>query len=1128
MSKALLIKSYTNITTGTPGQWNELNMPVSYIQGIETGKILDDLTADKLNALISGIPTPWARAKLFKFALSTLATPDPNIDSSGLEQFYNMLCDEWKGLLAVIALYPDRIRFSDPIKMDVRGQAYGIASAFGRMLFDDKDLWCNQDKLAQEPDTQPFIQLIYYRDCLVGGTSPMTGVFTGVEYDNLPETTDIRWYRSGRFEDPTPYLSPDHLQKLYLFVKNLNSNLRAFEEKINSQRGNKKPEDIDGFKKMSRRWEDELRQKGTDLRDRGPIASYSNLECPFSLLFESNVPVYLKLDDYTFTYTNEGSGEYKLIGDIQKLLSDDKFVIGWVEDEDARPKLSEAPVFYLKTKDLQSKKNYYFTIPLSESGVDVFKNDLSGMLGYSDSDNVDLSGVITDSGQLAATLSVKVDGQRVTLNTREYAIHWMTDLGKVIMWPNFVSENWNKYYLYSEFTSDAQELFEPIFKVQNQFLKTIKGAFWTGDYQAEVDEPKQVDIKKLITYPAGEGEDLHKYNIISSDKPLGGMVAYVKDMGKPRHAGFLIFRPQVVEDRTSLSIQTEAVVGFDFGSNNSCVFYNEENREPAPVQFENYRLVLVGKENNNLQAVAENNELLFFSNYPALNGQLKSWLHEQDTRYNTYNQDLEIAGGVPVNRPNVLVRKMDRFVITTQAGTLHYNMKWLSGDKGLEKKKAFLKTIWLQACAYLYKNRIHPVKLVWSYPGSMMPADCSELDRIYAELVKLTPISNSGKTTVLSDRPTTEAEAVCSFALSQDFGLNANNLFLGIDVGGSTSDILILGKDPKNGNRSALLRESSVRMAAGVFFNTVIKSQAFREALIAFHEGRRTNVYVSNIKELQQEPSKAPYFLNSIFDQLQTSEEYDEFYSSINNNAKSVFTIPAYVTGLLLFYSGMLIGKTIKTEQLDEVKRVDILSFGKGGRLFHWLKNSAGSRSTNDYYQTCLNAGVSCVIDKELEVCYREEIAVDNKAEVAKGLVNPKELHKKEQGASSDICGEADVRYTMEDGSIRQLLVDDELTGEYFANEMNNFTFQSVPNFEKFMNIFIDFVCQKTHLYPEADKLREDLADLPNRIASFICNSDDEYKKARNNQRDGFHYHQPLIIAEGACFLETLIKRVFN
>ena len=36
MSKALLIKSYTTLTTGTQGNWNDLNMASSYIQGIQT------------------------------------------------------------------------------------------------------------------------------------------------------------------------------------------------------------------------------------------------------------------------------------------------------------------------------------------------------------------------------------------------------------------------------------------------------------------------------------------------------------------------------------------------------------------------------------------------------------------------------------------------------------------------------------------------------------------------------------------------------------------------------------------------------------------------------------------------------------------------------------------------------------------------------------------------------------------------------------------------------------------------------------------------------------------------------------------------------------------------------------
>jgi hypothetical protein len=1125
MTKALLIKSYTT-KGGTQGVWNDLDDAFSYVQGINTGKVLDNLTADKLNALISGVPSPWARARLFKFAFDTLANPDPNIESSGLDQFYEMLCAEWKGLIAVMALFPDRIKFSEPIVMDSTGDNYDIASAFGRMLFDDSDVWSDQDALSKDPDAKPYIQLIYYKNHLVGGTSPMTGFFTGVNYSKLKaDMTDINWYRNGLFEDPTRYIStPALLQKLYLFVKNMNGNLEQFEKKVNSQRRDKRKLDLSGFKAISRKWEDELFKKGQGkLVDKGPVAQYSNLRCPFSTLLNSNVPVYLK-PDFTFTYTNDG--DYKVIGDVQNLLSNDRFVVGWAEEANQRPKRSDGPIYYVQVRDIKDNSCYYFSLPLSENGLDIFKNSLSGLLGYTQGGNSRLKATITDSGQLAVSMLVEIDGQEVALNTREYEISWQNDPGKVILWPNFVSERWNKYYLYSEFTAEAEQQFVPIFRWQGDIVRNINGEFLTSRYELQPDEQKQVDVKKLVIYPSGEGDDLPKYNIVSSDKPMAGLSAIVKETGKEVHAGFLMFRQTEIEDRTSVDMNIDAIVGFDFGSNNTCVYYNADDRGPMPIKFENYRAVLVGQENNDRRSPALNDELLFFSNYPSDNGQVKSWLHEHDSRYNKHRETEEIAGGVPVNRPNVLVNKMTQFDITTQAGILHYNMKWLDSDKGMPKKLAFMKSMWLQTCAYLYKNRIKPTQINWSYPGSMMESDVNDIEKIFEELTRMTPITRCR--VELPENRVTEAEAVCSFALSQDFGLNRDNMFLGIDVGGSTSDILLLAKDPENGGRASLYRESSVRMAAGVFFDAVTKSETFREALVSFHEGKKTGVYVANIKEMLNEPSKAPYYLNNIFDQLKTAEDYEVFYSSIDTNAKVVFTIPAYVTGLLLFYSGMLIGKTIKMHHLDNIKRIDVLSFGKGGRLFHWLRNSAGRHATSDYYSNCVNAGVKCVCDTDLVVKYRDEIEVDNKAEVAKGLCDMRELFKIDNGCKSDICGEKNVSYTTADGNARMLSVEDELTGDYFANEMNNFDFSGAVNFAKYMDIFIDFVSQKTSLYKQADKtLRDDVVDVPARISAFVT-KDNEYKKARNNSSNGFHYHQPIIIAEGACFLEVLIKKVFS
>lgn len=1011
--------------------------------------------------------------------------------------------------------------------MDVRGDNYNIASAFGRMLFNDKDVWSNQDELAVNPDAQPFIQLIYYREHLVGGTSPLTGCFMGVDYSKLGgDASDIGWYRQEKFEDPMNFLTPEEVQKVYLFVKNMNRNQQAFEQKINSQRGNNPKMDLNGFKTVSRQWEQELRNKGQGkLREVGPVAQYGNLSVPFLDLYKSDVPVYMK-PDFTFTYTNDGN--YEEIKDIQELLSKDNYVVGWVENANEITKLSSSPVYYLRVPDLSNNSNSYYSLPLSERGVDVFKNSLSALLGYSVAGNTKLSAKINDAGQLAVTLVVEIDGEAVTLNKREYKIRWMTSNGRVILWPNFISENWNKYYLYSEFTSDANETFIPFFKSEGGIIRNIRGNFLTSDYVPTSEEDIPVKIKKMVTYPHGQGTELMKYDIIGTNKPMTCVLVKVKESGKPCGAGILMFRHDVVKDLTNVDIPSTATVGIDFGSNNTCVYYNADNRGAQPIQFKNNRTVIVGKENMDTRAIAENNELLFFSNYESNNGQLKSWLHDHDSRYTLQNTAEEIAGGVPVNRPNVLVNRMDEFIIETQAGSLHYNMKWLNDDRGLLKKRAFIKSIWLQTCAFLYQNKIRTSRINWSYPGSMMEADIDELEKIFEELCRTMPIAD--RRPELNSTHITEAEAVCSFALSNDFGLDNSNMFLGIDVGGSTSDILLLAKNPESGNQASLFRESSVRLAAGVFFNTVINSEDFRRALLNFHEGQSTRVHVANIKEIIKEQNKAPYYLNSIFDQLKTKDDYDKFYNSIVDNAKSVFTIPAYVTGLLLYYSGILLGKTIKDNNLNNIKEIDILSFGKGGRLFHWLRNAASNHTTMRYYRTCLNAGINRVIDRELEVRYREEIEVDNKVEVAKGLCDMRDLNKMFEDNQSDICGEEGVRFINLQGASKELLPTDELFSEYFDNDMNYFDFAGMKCFEEFFNIFIDFVSVKTKLCTVDKELRNDLADLSNKVCSFIC-QDSEYKSAKRKKDKGsrFAYHQPLIIAEGACFLEkSLIRRVFS
>lgn len=1140
MGEALLIKSQ-QLKGGEVGKWNKMDNAPSYIQGIKTGDILKDVSADTLGTLISGVPTPWARAKLFKFAFDTLIDEDPNIEKEGMFQYYKILHAEWKGLLAVMALYSDRIRISDPITMNVNDDDYSITAAFGRMLFDEKDLWCNQDELAMNKDAQPFIQLIYYRDRLVGGTSPLTGCFTGVDYSQIPEEDirDIPWYRNGHFDDPDDYLMPEEVQKVYLFVANLQNNLVIknhgkdnFEIKVNSQRLETERIELSGFKTLIGNWKKDLKNKNKDIYEKGPVAQYPKMAGPFALLFNFELPVYMK-PGARFTYTDDG--KCMRIKDIQDLLSTGEYVLGWFEDNDCLSKLADtAPVSFLTCRDSMNDRTCYFTLPLSEIGLVTFLNDLPTIMGDTADSGAHLSAEYNaDANQIAVSLSVEIDGQKVTLPKREYKIHEMNNnLGSVILWPDFYSEDWNRYYLYSGFTTKARENFIPIFRDNtgsDKIIRNRRKEFWT--FPATDDADKPVDGVQLVTYPEDSGTGMPKYNIYRFNKPIIGLMTQVKDKdGRLVGSGFLIMDKNKVKPVDSQ--RGDAVVGIDFGSNNTCVYYKGTQMTGAePVKFLNYRAVLIGKEQNDPKAIAADDELLFFSNYESPDGQLKSWLHEHPGNYVTYTSHQEIGGGIPVNRPNVKVKKMDADSIETQAGKLHYNMKWLNDDEGLTKKRAYIQSVWLQTCAYLFKEKhLQPKTIYWSYPGAMMPSEVNELESNFNSCNGIMPVMN-GKNRIQvnfnEDEPDpkriTEAVAVCRYALSNtDLGLHNKNMFLGIDVGGSTSDIHLIAKDPANGGAASLFMESSVRMAAGVFYSTVVNSEDFRKALLFFHESQKS-IYVAEIKNIVDEPEKAPYYLNSIFDQLKTPEEYTNFYQCIKDNAKVVFTMPAYVTGLLLFYSGLLIGKVLRDHNLHDINSVNVLTFGKGGRIFHWLP-VVNENVTKKYYSDCLNAGVQQVIVKNLEVRYSKEIAHDNKAEVAKGLCNMRVIPKKFEDSHSDICGEDGISYTEKSGAVRELHPTDELTADMFEN-IDNFNFNDLRCFRKFFSIFIDFV-RNSNLY-KSDDLRSDLDELSGKVGTFLSN-DNEYKHAKK-QPDAFAYHQPLLIAEGLCFFEkTLIKKVFD
>jgi hypothetical protein len=1165
-TKSQLIKSSTGTKSNSTGKWHIHNEVKPFIMGIETGDLLNDINSETLNSLISGIPTPWARAKLFWFAFHYLQHNDPNVKTSGLISIFKLLVDEWKGLMALIALYPDRIKFSDPIYMDNKSDKnlYNLVDGFGRMLFEDADLWSDQDALKVNSDEKPYIQLIYYRNQLVGATSPFSVFFTSVDYSKLNEVNDIKWYKKGRFEDPTKHLTEDQLQKVFSFVINIISNIDGFEEQLNSARSGKEALDLGGFKKAVRNWRDKIRERG-ELKENIPPAKYYNLINPFKILLASEQVVYI-LNDGTMSFIKPKDGQegvgYNKLPDLQDLLLDSDTIIGWNGSTDDTQHLINSVVYYLpipnpRKVELRNGQDpyLYFALPLSEAGINIFSSRMKTLL--SSSGNRRLEAHINESGKLQVDLIVEIDRQPIKLNTKEYTIEWENGNKNVVLWPNFTSDNWNAYYMYSEFPiNTADKKFIPFFKQTKPYKNSVTGFSKNGgileyapnDFILSTSSNKNkeqvgLDVETIVSYPLGKvNEDVPVYEIIKSNKAVAGLCVKIDD----KKCGYLLIKDgdKGLDDKTNndRSIDT-ATVGFDFGSNNSCAYYSlNSNNETYPISFTNRRIALVGVDIMH-DSVAHDSELLFFQNAEGINGQIKSWLHEHHPLAPAHqDSDDALAGGVPVNEANIQIERMDRYILQTQAGKLHYNMKWLSDTMGKMKKTAYLKTIWLQICADLYgepNNRCIPLKLRWSFPGAMSEVDKDQYTMIFSKsLPKITPILNENGKVMLpaTDTPITESEAVCGYALSNEYGgLTESNLFLGIDVGGSTSDILVLAKTKENGKVfNKLIKQSSVRLAAGAFFDAIIKSNRFKEELYSFHEnkGKAININVLGIGDLKDPQKKqvAPFYLNSVFDQLK-EDGFDEFYQYMGIKSSFVFAIPAFVSGLLLYYAGMLVSHALDKENITGINKVDLFSFGKGGRLFHWLDTYPGEHKSTPYFESCFRKGFG-ENGNEIKLNPRRDIKRDNKSEVAMGLVsgNMDKLHvDKSLREKSDIFGEKNIKLYI-DGEDKLFAEKDVLYAEYFADP-GCFTFpDELTNFNAFLDIYLDFVGTQTNIVKNTTSIKMGAANLKEILTSYLMN-DSEWKKANKYKNEGkdFDYRFPLIIAEGLCFLEkVIIPEVFK
>ncbi len=1137
MTKALLIKSTASTKENPQGNWHKFEQASPFIQGIEAGDITQNIDSETLSAMISGLPSIWSRALMFAYAFK-YTSEDANIKTSGLINFYKQLIAEYKGMLALMALYPNRISVSEPIYLNqTNNNIYDISSSFGDMLFEDVDLWCDPFELSSTKDEKPFIQIIKYNDSVIGATSPHTLFFTAVNY-SLPNSNEIPWYRNGKFADPLEYgqLSTDSLRKIALLVGNIIEKLPDYEKNINQNRNGKDALEVQSLFIFFKNWLEEIKNFDKNIDLDGVLDAGLNFAKPFYPLFNIKKDLYYNNGQFSF---NEDFGGITV--DINKLLlqGDNIFTFGTNQDDEI---WDDAAVYYLSAIDNNDPtKKWYFPVPLSDYGLKIFKNKIGDLLKPSSNNAHEIFAAITPKDfNLMVELYIVADGKRLTPIKKEYKIKTLSGaMRNVIMWPNFISCNWNAYYLYNEYPSNCPDVkFVPFYRnylqdsgyESGEFIQDNKGNLIYANEQCDNSD---INAYRIVEYPVSYATNNDfTYEIFKSNKPFAGLEIRSLLNGKDIVCGYILVKntksniqsANTIIDLSHEYFEENITVGIDFGSNNSCVSYSKANNpEVKPINFKNHRVYLLGFEKHDpkREKTADRNELLFFQNDEQINGQIKSWVHDHDRRYVLDGmRGEEIAGGVPIFESNLIIHQMDERTITTNAGTLHHSMKWLTDQEGSKKKEAFLKSIWMAVVADLYQQKMIPSNLSWSYPGSFSNYDKLQYQQMYNALGKI-PVAMH--TVNVSDTPDTEAEAVCNYALN-NLSISSNNIMLGIDVGGSTSDILIVSMDRVSRSYKMNI-QSSLRMAAGMFISSAAKNENFRRAVLSYHQSPECKFKVANIDKIVNDASTAPFYINAVLDRIE-NENFAGFYSHISRSCAEIFAVPAYICGALLYYSGQLIRKTIEDNGYTQVNTVDLLPFGKGGRLFDWLDVFPGKSMANQYFNDCFKAGYGKDCNITLEKS--NNIRKDNKSEVSFGLTAPKRVvMDPEVKKGSDIIGEEGYKFFPQGSNTPQELHSNDMVDSKYLEEMD-FGIEFPQNFEKFeefLKIFCDFVGpNKTGILKNSAQIENAAKDLGRTIKSFIVN-DEQWQKADNQRKQGeiFDYKHSLFILECMAFMDKIM-----
>jgi|GEM_PF-677272 len=1042
------------------------------------------------NSDISSIPDVWARPVLCE-----------NILFNSKHNLHQKYLDEWRGLLAIIALR--KLRGFDGIKLEsidipAISKLKDSDSEFLKVI--SKSLPKSYQNRQDDPTLQAGqigkIQLIVYNDTPLAILWPSILVCPALELVNN-RIIDIPWWKHDGINNPIPDLSYEEKRLFYFWLKteiiesgrikdnSLMDLLSVYRDDLLESLGDDfdpqvKPNLVDGSayklditgacsiigKPIMGAMDDFIRKSNVKLVNR------RHSHAKDLLLFTMDIDKQWNLKASEIVLGGPITASAVPFKSTGVIIDNNK--LGDVDLTKYHVEIHMANDFFTdKLAIIHMEHNVFphalgsLVISAKENGkVNVILPIKESLLDYLDIEYISKH-VRIDSIEngFEATMELPVSGphldnNEIIITKKKYLkdsshdeIIDYDDAPILQIWPNFILDpptNWQAYFSYYD-NSDMPHTFyaEPSWKKQ-EIRPLTHGSFIREICRGDSFPEAYICSDFMESDLSGEANKFNVGLILLNKPPVSSIVP----------------TPKLCK------------IGVDFGTTNTLAFMSfEDENQPRLLKFQN-RLYNVVQDDSKKDVSIEANHSLrrnFISPFEQPNGSSTSIRTMFHTHLENFNGDIDqmlFRGNVYFLDASANISK-DQYLLST----IHSDdMKWdksfssSGGTAAFDNLKGFLMQVCVQCMAEAICSGANRIKWIYSYPRSFnrskkIAYESMWINSIAKELKRIAPM-NCNESEIDKEQ---ESVAMAEyFADPNTMNAAINTGIVCLDIGGGSTDIAVW--QGTNGDVSDIRHQTSVIFAGRNILNDYLWNKNKSGSSIFEDLKTHDSEFNDELNMLTKNKSNKHEFDLRLEAVLKYHEKkiFDSLSSKrmLSNVSLMIRDITFALSGLL-FYSGMIVGHLRRQNKYDEMEDFpNCYIGGNGSKLLNWIacgifKTDGG---INDVLRGCFSYGV-VVMDPDCEEndnfdIYRTKFP---KQEVAYGLVCdtsikeldiPKGKSGKHHHNNNDVMIDEETVFAGEKFLVNKNLITDkaEITSQDIINIVQ--IDKNIPIFKEFLSEF--------------------------------------------------------------------------